>query len=196
MSTLPPPARSLTTERLLLHPLALADAEPIQDLFPRWEIVRFLSAVVPWPYPPNGALTFIRDIALPAMARGEEWHWSLRLRSDPGPLIGVISLMTQQDNNRGFWLGLPWQGRGYMGEAVEAVTGFWFQDLGRDVLRVPKAVSNEASRRISLRSGMRVIRTEERDYVSGRQQTEIWEMTRSEWVARRTIGKSQSRSEE
>ena len=68
----------LTTPRLVLRPLELADAGHIQELFPCWEIVRFMASHIPWPYPPDGALTFIRDVALPAVAAGTEWHWTLR----------------------------------------------------------------------------------------------------------------------
>lgn len=67
------------------------------------------------------ALTYYRDDALPAMARGDDWHWSLRLTRDPEQLIGVVSLMKGESGNRGFWMGLPWQGQGLMSEAVEAV---------------------------------------------------------------------------
>jgi RimJ/RimL family protein N-acetyltransferase len=63
----------LETPRLLLKPLALEDAEAVQALFAHWEIVRYLNGIVPWPYPPDGALTYFRDIALPAIARGDEW---------------------------------------------------------------------------------------------------------------------------
>ena len=119
------------------------------------------------------------------MARGEEWHWSLRLKSDPDRLIGSISLMKQENHNRGFWLGLPWQRQGLMSEAVEVVTDYWFDELGFHVLRAPKAVVNIASRRISEKCGMRVIAVEERDYVGGRFLTEIWEITAAEWRAHR-----------
>ncbi len=107
----------LETARLLLRPLELADAEAAQKLFPDWEIVKYLAPRVPWPYPDDGALTYYRDDALPAMARGDEWHWSLRLKSDPARLIGVVSLMKGENGNRGFWLGLPWQRQGLMSEA-------------------------------------------------------------------------------
>jgi len=175
----------LQTPRLQLRPLELADAEQAQRLFPQWEIVKFLAKHVPWPYPDDGALNYYRDGALPAMERGEEWHWSLRLKSDPDQLIGSICLMKAENNNRGFWLGLPWQRQGLMSEAVEAVTGYWFEVLGFPVLRAPKAVTNTASRRISEKSGMRVVALEERDYVSGRFPSEIWEITAQEWRARR-----------
>jgi RimJ/RimL family protein N-acetyltransferase len=49
------------------------------------------------------------------------------------------------------------------------------------VLRVPKAIANAASRRISEKQGMRVIHKEDRDYVSGRLPSEIWEITAEEW---------------
>jgi RimJ/RimL family protein N-acetyltransferase len=172
---------SFETERLFLYPLELADAEQVQQIFPRWEIVQYLANVVPWPYPADGALTYYRDVALPAMARGEQWHWTLRLRSEPQRIIGQVSLMTGENNNRGFWLGLPWQGKGFMSEAVEAVTDYWFNSLGFPLLRVPKAVLNVASRRISEKSGMRIVAFEERDYVGGRFPTEIWEITAEEW---------------
>ena len=176
----------LETSRLLLPPLELADADQTQLLFPHWEIVRFLASSVPWPYPLDGAHTYYRDAALPAMARGDQWHWTLRLKTDPDRLIGRISLLKGEKTNRGFWLGLPWHGQGLMTEACEAVTEFWFNTLKFPVLRAPKAAANVASCRISERSGMRLVARAEHDYVSGRLPTEIWEITAEEWNARRT----------
>jgi [ribosomal protein S5]-alanine N-acetyltransferase len=175
----------LQTSRLLLPPLELADAPQTQLLFPHWEIVRYLTKVVPWPYPPDGAYTYYSDAALPAMARGEAWHWTLRLKSKPEGLIGGISMRKGEKTNRGFWLGLPWHGQGLMTEACEAVGEFWFNTLKFPVLRVTKAAANVASCRISARSGMRLVATEEHEYVSGRLPTEIWEITAEEWNTRR-----------
>lgn len=175
---------ALETRRLLLRPLELADAPAVQRLFPHWDVVRHLNARVPWPYPPDGALVHLRDALLPGMARGEAWHWSLRLKSAPGDLIGCISLRAGDDENRGFWLGAPWHGQGLMTEAADRVTDYWFEDLGFPVLRMSKAIGNTGSRRISEKAGMRVVATMERDYVSGRLTSELWEITREEWRAR------------
>jgi ribosomal-protein-alanine N-acetyltransferase len=175
----------LETERLWLRPLELSDAEQIQIIFPHWELVQFLAGRVPWPYPADGALTYCRDIALPAVERGERWDWTLRLKSGPSRVIGSISLMRSENHNRGFWLGLPWQGQRLMSEASDAVTDYWFDVLKFPVLRVPKAIANEASRRISERQGLRIVGTEERDFVCGRLPAEIWEITAEEWHARR-----------
>jgi ribosomal-protein-alanine N-acetyltransferase len=175
----------LETPRLLLRPLELADAGQAQILFPQWEIVKYLTHAVPWPYPPDGAYTFYRDTALPAVERGDSWHWTLRLKDRPDSLIGSISLMKGETENRGFWIAPPWQRQGLISEACEVVTDYWFDTLKFPVLRVPKAIANTASRHISEKQGMRVVATEERDYVSGRLPSELWEITAEEWRARR-----------
>jgi RimJ/RimL family protein N-acetyltransferase len=171
----------LETRRLVLLPLSLDDAPRIQQIFPQWEVVRYMASVIPWPYPADGALTYIRDEALPAMARGEQWHWTLRLRSAPQRVIGVATLRAGADENRGFWLGIPWQRAGLMGEAADAITAYWFEVLQFSVLRVSKAIANIGSRRISKKSGMRCVDVFEREYVGGRFAGERWEITASEW---------------
>ena len=135
----------LETARLLLRPVELSDAEQTQRLFPQWEVVRYLANRVPWPYPADGALTYLRDMALPAMEGGDEWHWTLRLKSAPDQMIGFISLMRTPGHNRGFWLGPQWHGQGLMTEACNAVTDYWFDVLGESLLRVPEAAANLAS---------------------------------------------------
>jgi RimJ/RimL family protein N-acetyltransferase len=119
------------------------------------------------------------------MDRGESWHWTLRLKNNLQQIIGFISLMKTENENRGFWLDPKHQGKGLMSEACDAATDFWFDVLKFPVLRAPKAIVNSASRKISERQGMRIISREERDYVSGRLMSETWEITAEEWRARR-----------
>ncbi|HJZ76013.1 MAG TPA: GNAT family N-acetyltransferase [Vicinamibacterales bacterium] len=176
---------TLETSRLILRPVALEDVEQLQATFPQWEIVRLLSNEIPWPYPPDGALTYIRDVALPAIAAGTLWMWTVRLKSDPDRIIGAIDLKLSADENRGFWIAPPWQGRGLMTEAADAVTDYWFEVLAQPVLRVPKASVNAPSRRISEKQGMRLVSTGERDYVGGRMPVDLWEISADEWKSRR-----------
>ncbi|MGC1415534.1 MAG: hypothetical protein WA817_09650 [Candidatus Acidiferrum sp.] len=42
----------LDTERIWLRPVRPEDSGQTQKLFPQWEIVKYLGAVVPWPYTP------------------------------------------------------------------------------------------------------------------------------------------------
>lgn len=171
------------TDRLILKPLELADAPQIQQLFPRWEIVRYLANRVPWPYPPDGAEQFCREVAIPQMDRGEAWHWTFRLHTAPAQIIGMISLSRGEDENRGFWLDPKWQRQGLMSEACAWANDFYFDLLGFERMRVPKASANLASRRISEKQGMHLVSVGEKDYVCGRLKSEIWEITADEWRA-------------
>ena len=81
---------TLQTRRLLLIPRQPEDTDQIQQLFPQWEIVKHLNAQVPWPFPADGALNHYLNHTLPAIERGEEWHWTLRLKTSPDQIIGAI----------------------------------------------------------------------------------------------------------
>ena len=177
---------TLETARLLLRPLQLEDAEQVQLIFPQWQIVQYLNARVPWPYPPDGVRAFYRDFTLPAIERGDEWSWTLRLKTSPDQIIGNVHLLRGDENNRGFWLAPEFHNRGLMTEAVIATNDFWFDTLGFTRLRVPKAVANFASRRISEKTGMRLVAIEpDHAFVCGNMPAEIWELTRDEWHALR-----------
>ena len=181
---MPSPVPTLVTARLRLTPLQPDDADAIQRTFPQWAVVKYLNNTVPWPYPPDGAATFLSDVALPAMRNGTGWFWGIRLNTVQDRLIGVINLVETPDDNRGFWLDPAWHGQGLMTEACDAVTEFWFSMLHKPTLRVSKAIANAGSRRISERSGMRIIATGDRAYVCGELPSETWEITREEWLAR------------
>ncbi|WP_397453082.1 GNAT family N-acetyltransferase [Pseudomonas sp. NA-150] len=174
-----------TTRRLTLTPLQLSDAANIQQLFPHWEVVRYLNKNVPWPYPSDGALTYVRDHALPAMGRGSEWHWMIRLTEARTQSIGSICLYDQPGNHRGFWLAPQWQGHGYMQEACEVINDYWFETLKRPVMHVPKARENLASRRVSEREGMRLLEIQQGEFVMGAQCLDIWELKKEDWLNRK-----------
>ena len=178
----------IVTDRLILKPLRSEDAQQIQRKFPRWEIVRYLISSVPWPFPEGAAQHYVDNVALAANKKGTGWFWSLRLKEDENELIGVISLMDVPDNNRGFWLVPEWQGKGLMAEACEAVNAFWFETLNKEVLRAPKAADNQRSKNLSMRNGMRLVRTEKAQYVSGELDSELWEITREMWRGRQGQG--------
>jgi len=171
--------------RLLLKPLVAEDAQQIQKLYPRREIVRYMVASVPWPYPENGAENYVNNVALPDMAKGIAWFWTIRKREIPDKVMGLICFYDEEDNNRGFWLAPEYQGQGFMREASIAATDYCFNVLNKPVMRASKAAVNSRSQRISVSSGMRLIKTVKKEYVSGLLDSELWEITRDEWNARR-----------
>lgn len=76
-----------------------------------------------------------------------------------------------------------------MREACRIINAYWFETLSRPVMQVPKAVANDASRKVSTHEGMRLVDVRAGDFVSGRMEVEIWEMTRADWLERSTASR-------
>jgi hypothetical protein len=69
---------------------------------------------------------------------------------DPAQHIGCISLMMGKHNRGLARIALAAQGSAasrMISEAVEVVTDYWFDELGFQLLRAPKAIADTASRR-------------------------------------------------
>jgi [ribosomal protein S5]-alanine N-acetyltransferase len=181
-----PATPTLETRRLTLRPIELRDAPAVQRRFPQWEIVRHLNAHVPWPYPDDQALNFLR-MTLEEMARGEIFKWAITLREDPAELIGSIDLWLREGerDNRGFWLDPEFWGQGLMTEAAERVTEYAFLELGWPQLWLTNSQANVASHRIKEKQGATLIDLTPNDYVSGPGVRETWLLTREAWLARR-----------
>jgi ribosomal-protein-alanine N-acetyltransferase len=82
-------APTLKTERLVLRPPRLEDAPAIQEHFAHWEIIQHLSTSVPWPYPENGALEFLK-MKLKDEPQSQDLLWAIRERGKEDQLIGII----------------------------------------------------------------------------------------------------------
>lgn len=175
------PIPQLFTDRLVLRGVREDDADSYERHFIDYEVVRHLSAVVPWPYPEGGVRAFIRDQVLPAQGR-DRWVWGLHLKEVEG-LIGVIDLWRKgRPENRGFWLGRAFWGQGYMTEAVVRVTDFAFQELGFDHLVFTNAVGNRRSHGIKARTGATLVGVAPARFVDPAYSAhEIWRLTKDDW---------------
>ncbi len=176
----------LETPRLWLRPLALSDAAAYEKHFVDYEVIRFLAAQVPWPYPEGGIEHFLRTVILPAQGR-DRWAWALSDKHGSGECIGAIEMWRDgTPEHRGFWLGRSHWGRGLMTEAAAAVTDHAFEALDFERLVFTNALGNERSRRVKEKAGARLIRIEAGSFVDPAfKQREIWELTRADWQARR-----------
>ena len=174
---------TLESERLLLVPLSLDDVPGIQRHFSNWDIIQHLAARVPWPYPEDGALTFVRDVALPAIEREEEMIWAIRLKAAPRETVGLIGYRGKDDGfgNRGFWLARHLHGQGYMTEAVGLFQDFVFTELGIESFVVLNAVDNPASRKIKEKTGAKFLDEVHSLHRNGTTRTERWLVTRQAW---------------
>ena len=149
-----PAGRDLTTRRLRLRPLRLADAPRVRALSGNLRVARNLERV-PHPYPEGLAETWIA--AQPAArARGEAYVFAMELAGD---LIGVIGIerRAEGDYALGYWLGEPWWDQGLMSEAARRAVRFAFEDLNLPRLVSRYFVDNPASGRILEKCGFEIV---------------------------------------
>ena len=119
----------LATRRLLLRGISEADCDAYQTYFEDFELVRYLNHNVPYPYPKGAAKDWVLNHILPRQGLGF-WFWAICEKDRPEKLLGGISIEVENGvGSRGFWLGSPHQGKGYMTEACEAVTDYAFGAL-------------------------------------------------------------------
>ncbi|CUU41951.1 Putative ribosomal N-acetyltransferase YdaF [Blastochloris viridis] len=144
-------------------------------------MIRHLSAAVPWPYPDGGVRAFIRDQVVPNQGQGR-WMWGLHLKGTEG-LVGAVDLWREgRPENRGFWLGRPFWGRGYMTEAAVRITDFAFDELGFDRLVFTNAVGNRRSHDIKARTGATLVGVAPARFVDpAYSQQEVWLLTKEQW---------------
>lgn len=181
MSVIPP----FETKRLILRAVVESDATAWQRNFDDYEVIRHLSAHVPWPYPKDGVLNFLKSSILPSQGR-DRWVWGIFLNDASSELIGVVDLWREgRPEHRGFWLAHKYWGQGLMTEAVEPIMDYAFDELGFDVLVFANAVGNIGSRRIKEKTGARLLRVEPSKFVDPKYtEHEIWELRKADWKTR------------
>lgn len=174
----------LETKRLILRGVTHEDIPSYEKYFIDYEVISHLAAAVPWPYPENGVREFLDNLVFPYQGK-TEWLWGIFEKNNPSELIGVVHLWREgHPENRGFWLGKPFWGKGYMTEAVESVMDYAFNELGFEKLVFANAVGNLKSRRVKEKTGARLIDVKPAKFVNPKYtEHEIWELTKSEWVS-------------
>jgi RimJ/RimL family protein N-acetyltransferase len=143
----------LKTDRLILRQLALTDATTMQRLAGDWEVAQW-TAQVPFPYEIRMAREFV-DWSLAEFPLGRNLVFAMVERVS-GELVGVISLTVRAriEGELGYWVGVPYQRRGYASEAAARLLQLAFEDL--DIAQVTAACrpENEASWRVMQACGM------------------------------------------
>lgn len=175
---------TFTTERLVLRELIGSDTAAYKKHFVDYEVIRNLSDRVPWPYPDDGVETFLRDMVFPRQNK-DRWMWAICLREDPENLIGAVELWRDgKPENRAFWLGREYWGKGYMTEAVEPVMDYAFNELGFETLVFSNAVGNSRSGRVKEKTGARFLRREAAAFVDPAfVERELYMLSKNEWQA-------------
>jgi [ribosomal protein S5]-alanine N-acetyltransferase len=173
---------TLETARLRLRPFGEADVAELLGLIGVREIAA-TTLRIPHPYTEEDAEKFIA-----ACQNGSEVHRAITLRSD-GRLIGGIGLRVDEQHQHaelGYWLGVPYWGKGYATEGGHEMLRYGFEDLHLHRIFASHFGHNPASGTVLKKLGMRYegcqrehLRKWE-SYVD----SELYGILRQEWEAR------------
>lgn len=144
----------LTTRRLCLRPFVLADAAEVQRLAGAREIAE-TTLRIPHPYPDGVAEGWILSHG-GAWERGDELSLAITRREDD-VLVGAIGLALALPDARaelGYWIGVPYWGRGYATEAACAAVAFGFGVLHLERIHACHFGGNPASGRVLAKAGL------------------------------------------
>lgn len=146
---------TLETPRLRLRPFTLDDAPRVQALAGEWAVAD-TTLHIPHPYHDGAAEAWISLHAEHFEERAAA-VFAITLR-DGGALIGAIGLVIDLRHDHaelGYWLGVPYWGRGYCTEAAAEVLRFAFAELGLRRVFAHHFARNPASGSVLRKIGMR-----------------------------------------
>lgn len=178
----------LETRRLLLRPFRADDAEA---MYRNWasdaEVTRFLT------WPPHDDPEFTRTLAAQWEQSSHDpafYQWAI-VPKDLGEPIGGISVVridpSTESMELGYCIGKRWWGRGLMTEAVRAVVGYLFAEVGVRRVCAQHDTENPASGAVMRKAGMTkdgVLRQGGRNN-RGIVDTAVYSILREEWAAER-----------
>lgn len=150
----------INTDRLLLRPFAMTDAEA---MYRHWaadaDACRF------WSWEPHATLEETRRVLhgwMHQYANREYYHWVIVLK-EIAEAIGYIYLNEIDNDARSaamhFLVGRQFWNRGIMTEACRAVLAFSFRDIGMRAMHSRHHADNPASGTVMRKAGMRYVDT-------------------------------------
>lgn len=176
--------RTFETERLILRPWDESDAEEL-----------YIYAKDPAVGPICGWQTHTsveqsREVIRTILSEPETYAVVLKETGKPVGSIGLMlggrsnAKLPENEAEIGFWIGVPYQGRGLIPEAVRRLLRYAFEELGTEKVWCGHFDGNEKSRRVQEKCGFRYVRTLENvDWPALRTTVteHISKLTREEW---------------
>lgn len=143
----------LETERLMLRPFTLEDAQEVQRLAGHRDIAS-TTLNIPHPYEDGMAEEWI-STHQESFEQGKGVVYAITLKD--GRLIGAISLMTMIEGHQaelGYWIGKLYWNQGFCTEAGKELLRYGFDGLGLNRIHASYISRNPASGRVMQKLGM------------------------------------------
>lgn len=154
----------IETQRLVLNALEMSDCARVAELAGDKRIYD-MTLLIPHPYSVKQAEDWIGTHAGHWDRWREDWTMNFAIRAKSGgevkgafagELMGVIGLVGRPVYKRaemGYWLGIPFWGKGYMTEAAQAVVEFAHGELGVNRIEAGVFDGNAASMSVLRKAG-------------------------------------------
>jgi [ribosomal protein S5]-alanine N-acetyltransferase len=145
---------TLRTERLVLRPFAMSDADAVTALAGAREVAA-TTLLIPHPYQKSDAEKWIAGHEA-EFASGAGADFAIVVRD--GPVVGAIGLRLSKEHNRadlGYWIGVRFWGCGYATEAGREILRYGFLDRGMERLTAHHFATNPASGRVIEKLGLK-----------------------------------------
>lgn len=147
--------KSIQTERLLLRPITISDANDMFEYTSLDDSNKYLS----WNAHTDieQTINFIKEVELKYQTSKTEYSWGIELVTEK-KLIGVVKLFEISHNNKraevSYILNPKFQGKGYVNEAINAVIDLAFSKLAFTRIQARCSNDNVASEKVMQKSGM------------------------------------------
>lgn len=162
------PFLPIVTERLLLRPVCMEDAEQITKLLQNFNVSKTLARV-PFPYELEDAVNFI-SIKQQEVKEGKDSLVLTILNRSSGQLLGAIGY---EEESIGYWLGEAFWGQGIMKEAFHAFVHFLFYVCDISEFKISPLRTNQASVRLIEGIGCKFSHQEQLYFTAARQTQEV-----------------------
>lgn len=147
--------QELRTARLLLRSIEREDVPTLVRLAGAREVAA-TTLQIPYPYSENDAVMFLAKAGEDFLAgRSVIFAISIPPARELCGAVGLNIAPAHQHAELGYWIGVPFWGRGYVTEAAGAVVAFGFHNLGLRRIFAHHFAGNTASQRILEKIGMR-----------------------------------------
>ncbi len=145
----------IETERLLLRPFSLEDAQPMYD---NWASDPAVTRYLTWPT--HSSVEVSRTVVADWVSHyGEEsfYQWAI-VPKELGQPMGSLSVVHQNAQickaEVGYCIGGPWWHQGYVSEALAAVIRFLLEDVGFNRVEACHDPKNPHSGMVMAKCGM------------------------------------------
>ncbi|MDB4951541.1 MAG: GCN5-related N-acetyltransferase [Gemmatimonadetes bacterium] len=147
---------TLHSPRLLLRPFAMGDAPRVHALAGTVQVAD-TTLTIPHPYPDGAAEEWIA-LHAESYARGIGAHFAIVEKGGDGQPAGAVGLVVSREHRRaelGYWVGVPFWGRGWCTEAAREVVRFAFGRMELARVVACHFARNPASGVVMRKIGMR-----------------------------------------